>query len=772
MRIIVLLFLFIIGNNTISLAQTQNLRGKVVDADTQAPLVGVTVVLLNTAPNIGTATGTNGDFILKDIPVGRYQMQLSYVGYETLELTEVSIESGKETILTIALRALPTDISTTLVTATAPPITRQAAPLSVKTFSLEQVLRFPATFDDPMRLATTQAGVVSENDQANGIAIRGNSPNNMTWRLEHAEIVNPNHTSNAGTFNDRATANSGGVTILSAQLMDNATFLSGALPIGYSNALSGAMDFRLRKGNPHQQEFTLQAGLIGIDLSTEGPIKKDQSSYLFNYRYATIGVLDAMGVELGDEAITYQDAAFHIATPIKKGELRFFGMGGLSSNIFEADRSTENWIQQKDRQDIVYQNKMGALGANVKYSLGDRTRFEATAIFSALNTTRQSDYLNDDLSLVERFEFDSIRTQKISIHPFIQHKLNTKNRLRIGAHILSTNDYRSSTNLLAFYQVEGDQSGTLFQPYINWQWTPNTRFTSNVGLQYSSSSLSSTAYPEPRFSVKYNLQNANYIALAYSLQIQAPSTAITVLSANQDLDFSKAHHLVLGYHHQFSRSTHLQIEGFYQQLFDIPIVNEPNRSYSIINETNFLFAEVLENEGTGRNYGVEMSLQQSVQNGWYYLANATWYRSLYTAGDGIERSTRFDGKYIFNGIVGKEWTKEKDLKSRTWGFNVRGTYLGGFKTSPINVVASQNAGYTIFDELNANTISFKDYFKIDVRIYLRRNKEKYSSQLALDLQNATNQKNIAFQYYDVQQDAILVKNQLGLIPNLSYRIRF
>ncbi|MCB0583823.1 MAG: TonB-dependent receptor, partial [Phaeodactylibacter sp.] len=111
---------------------------------------------------------------------------------------------------------------------------------------VEETRRFPATFYDPARLSTAFAGVVNDNDQANGLVVRGNSPNSLIWRLEGLDIVNPNHTSNAGTFSDRPTRNGGGVNILSAQMLGTSHFYTGAFPASYGNALSGVLDMRLR----------------------------------------------------------------------------------------------------------------------------------------------------------------------------------------------------------------------------------------------------------------------------------------------------------------------------------------------------------------------------------------------------------------------------------------------------------------------------------------------------------------------------------------------
>ena len=43
---------------------------------------------------------------------------------------------------------------------------------------------------------------------------------------------------------------------------------------------------------------------------------------------------------------------------------------------------------------------------------------------------------------------------------------------------------------------------------------------------------------------------------------------------------------------------------------------------------------------------------------------------------------------------------------------------------------------------------------------------------SLDLQNVTNAQNPAFRYFDSRKGEVITKYQLGIIPNLSYRIEF
>ena len=176
--------------------------------------------------------------------------------------------------------------------------------------------------------------------------------------------MNPIHLSNAGTFSDQLSSSGGGTIILSSQLLDNSTFSTGAFGANYGNSLSGVFDMNLRAGNDEHAEYTLQAGLIGVDLSAEGPIsRKSGSSYLVNYRYSFTGLLGALGVTFGGEDIRYQDLAFNLRFPTEKaGTFTVFGMGGRSSNVFTGLRDDSTRIENKERFDIDFTSDMGAIG--------------------------------------------------------------------------------------------------------------------------------------------------------------------------------------------------------------------------------------------------------------------------------------------------------------------------------------------------------------------------------------------------------------------------
>ena len=263
----------------------QNIRGTVRDAASNTPLPFASVVLKNAVSPTGVSTDSLGNFSFTTVPVGRYDIEVSYMGYDPVIVSEILLTSAKEVVLDITLQENLTSLGEAIVRPTvnkSQPINNMALS-SARMLSVEEASRFAGGFDDPARLAGTFAGV-STNLGDNGIVVRGNAPKFLQWRLEDVEIPNPNH------FSDVAGFGGGGLTALSSQVLGNSDFFTGAFPAEYGNALSGVFDLKLRTGNNQRMENTAQIGTIGIDVSSEGPFKKgNEASYLFNYRYSDLG---------------------------------------------------------------------------------------------------------------------------------------------------------------------------------------------------------------------------------------------------------------------------------------------------------------------------------------------------------------------------------------------------------------------------------------------------------------------------------------------------
>jgi len=243
----------------------QTVRGQVLDLDTKLPMAGVNVILGSESPQRGSITDQNGYFRFDDVPVGRHDLLCSSIGYETREVSNFQLTSGKEYVANVELEESVYAINEVEITSrkerSLP--NNELAVVSGRSFSAYEVENYPGAISDISRAAVSYPGVVSPNDGQNHIVIRGNSPKGLQWRMEGIEIPNLNHFSNIG-------ASGGGINVVSNNMLGGSDFLTGAFPSEYGNALSGVFDLRLRSGNNEKHEQTLQIGMLGTEAMVEG----------------------------------------------------------------------------------------------------------------------------------------------------------------------------------------------------------------------------------------------------------------------------------------------------------------------------------------------------------------------------------------------------------------------------------------------------------------------------------------------------------------------
>jgi len=776
MRLLTLTFTCVFLGFTILNAQqspVQTLRGTVSDAVSGQPLIGATLQLAGIEE--GRTTNEQGAFRWEELPVGRYQLEVRYLGYQNLLLPEVLLESGKEVVLNLQLQPGATTMETVEVSMPQAG-TDIVPPLNVKTISAEQVQRFPATYYDPARVATSFAGVVNANDQSNALSIRGHSPDHLSWQLEGLPILNPNHTPNAGTTTDRMTLNSGGVNILSAQMLSTTRLLTGAFPASYGNALSGIMDMSFRTGNREQHEFTAQAGLIGLDVAAEGPFsKKGGASFLANYRYSTVGLLTQLGVDFGEEAINFQDLSFKFSFPGKKGqELTVFGLGGISSNTFDGKTDPAEWETERDLFNVDFESAMGAAGVSWKQPVGENGLLYAVAGASVVDQQREQSLVTDtlDFQFTDDFFWDANTLELYSAHAYYQqHLSSSKIRLRVG---VQANAYRFKPDNS---KIEGSRDTleyALLRPYASVFARLTDRLSAQLGLNVSFYDQKKNTYLEPRASLSYQLSEKHQLSAAYGLHSQYLSPYQLFLPTRYEPQ--RAHHISLGYDWQIKPTLQFSTEVFYHRLFNIPTAFNVDGTYYTPFATYNLFRTAVvfasSEKIEGNNMGIELELNQYLANGFYYLLNTTIYESTYVFEE-ENFSTPFDGSFVANATFGKEWQKQKSGdKIRIWGLNLRAVYAGGFREPPISVESSQLFNRTIYATYIDFSNQLPDVFRADFRVYLKRSRPNYSTTLALDLQNLTNQENVAFNYYDILNQKIDQRNQISLVPILTYRVEF
>ena len=184
------IFLFILSMNAWGQKEgrilTQNIRGRVIDAASGYPVAYASVYLMGKT-EVGGVTDSLGCFVIKNVPIGRHDIQVSFVGYEPTIFREILVTSSKEVNLTIPLKESIKELDEVMIR----PQLNKEQPLN-RMLSVEEASRYAGGMDDPARLVSSFAGI-SPSMSTNGISIHGNAPHLLQWKLEDVEIPNPNH---------------------------------------------------------------------------------------------------------------------------------------------------------------------------------------------------------------------------------------------------------------------------------------------------------------------------------------------------------------------------------------------------------------------------------------------------------------------------------------------------------------------------------------------------------------------------------------------------
>jgi len=278
---------FSLGFSQETKAPSQLIKGKIINFKTQQPVSGANIRLQDT--KLGAISQRDGSFKIPDVPVGRYTIKISMIGFESQQFQGV-ISSGKEEVLNVQLQESYVQMNEVKVYAeknSFNPI-NESSIVSSSVFSVDDVERYAGSRMDPARMAQNFAGVVGDNDKRNDIVIRGGSPTELLWRIDGLDVPNPNHFATQG-------ATGGPISALNSNVLDNSDFLVGAWSSEYGDKMSGVFDLRTRKGNDEKFEYLGQFSFNGFELGAEGPLPGNQNSFIINYRYSFLDLLQKNG---------------------------------------------------------------------------------------------------------------------------------------------------------------------------------------------------------------------------------------------------------------------------------------------------------------------------------------------------------------------------------------------------------------------------------------------------------------------------------------------
>jgi hypothetical protein len=779
---------------------TQTVRGTIVDVDSKIPLPGATLVILGTDPLIGTATDVNGEFKLGKIPIGRIAVKISYLGYETKTIQDIEVNSGKEVVLDLSMQESVLKMDEVVVKAyrNKGEAHNDMAMISARSISPEETKRFAGGYDDPSHILGNFAGVSQTVSGNNDIIVRGNSPKYIQWRLEGTEITNPNH-----QMDQNATI--AGFSCLNNKLLAASDFYTAAFSPEYGDVLSGVYDVKLRPGNNEKPETMVGVGIMGTDFTLEGPFKKGYGgSYIVNYRFSNIGLIQALKlVNITGIKTTFQDANFKLVLPTKKmGTFSFFGFGGLD-NLKVIDVQQNIWqtpgndqMMPDITQDFDKDNYLLNIGMNHTLIINTKSYIKTTLSYSAIG-------MNDEVfesTIMETDTFgrklnysSTIKTSTYKGAITYSHKINTKNKIQIGTAYSFVNENNNQSQLETdrtnrFTLIDYYGNITILQSFVSWKYNYNDNISLVAGFHNINVLLNHKSTIEPRIAINWKLDNTSSVYAGYGkhstmenihnyfTRVKQPDGSIT--EPNKNLDLLKADHYVLGYEKNFTKNLRAKVEVYYQNLYNLPVENNDTSYYSTINESSDYRYVPLVNKGTGKNCGIEATLERFFNNHYYFLINGSLFDSKYKTLDGVWRNTKFNSNYLVNVLFGKEFDKIGRKQNKTLTLNAKAFFSGGQRYIPLLRDANGNLAVEpvnnrFWDYSKAYDKTLGNFFKFNLSVSYKINRPKATHEIFIDLNNLTNYQGKLSEFYDASKpDKIGYITQMKFLPNIMYRVYF
>ncbi len=760
---------------------TQTVYGCVTDDITNEPVIGVNVVIQDSTGLFGTISGINGVYILEEVPVGIIAIEFSFIGYQKRIIDNIRVVSGKALQLDVQMHEASVELNEIKVTARSRkdmPLNKLAV-VSARSFSIDETNRYAGAYGDPARMAINYAGVLAARDNRNDIIVRGNSAAGLQWRLDGVEILNPNHFG--------ATATSGGpISIINNNLLSNSDFFTGAFPAEYGNALAGVFDLNLRYGNNREYEHWAQLGWNGLEFGSEGPIvRNNNSSFIVSYRYSAVDIIEKMGINI-DESAKYQDLSFKLNFPqTKTGAYSLFGMGGKSHiDILDSDDDSDEWTFENHGEDIHNSYIMGVIGLRHRYYFNNVSVETHLAVMGneVLNKIDTFYLSQDQLFFWGREESGQFR-----------YNLNSKVTSKISSSIILSAGLNFDRNIVSFVDSQyvntnyivrtnvSNETFNLFRGHLNLNYRGIKNFTINTGLHYTHIFINHENVFEPRLGLEYQFNSRNKIGYGFGLHSKThplvfyyvqSKTSGEVSYSNKDLKLTKSLHNIVSYDFLINEFLRLKSEVYYQYLYDVT-TSSSKPWYSSLNYGTEYFVEredSLINEASGKNYGIDLTLEKFFGNNYFLLVTLSLFDSEYKGFDEEWRSTAYNGRYAINTLGGYEWYFPKRDIAMNIGINI--TYTGGRPYIPFDPEATITTGQVQYDISNAYKVYREPYRRVSLRLGIKRDAKKFSTETAFDFQYRSNYTNVYLERINVLTGEIVKTHSMGFYPMAHFRINF
>ncbi|HNW60376.1 MAG TPA: TonB-dependent receptor [bacterium] len=738
------------------------IQGLVIDRETQTPLIGANIIVKSTA--LGGISDTAGRFSIPQVPVGTYVLECRYLGYESQVVTDVIVRPQRRTELTLALQVAALAGGAVTVQAGSFPA-EEEHPLSLASFSFEEIRRAPGAGGDISRILQSLPSLAKVNDQSNGLIVRGGSPLENAFYIDHIPVPNINHFPVQG-------ASSGPIGMVQVDFIEEARFHAGGFSAEFGDRLSSVLDISFREGNRQEMDAQLDLSFIGFGGAMEGPLAKGKGSWLFAARRSYLDLV-VKSFDVGTSATpSWGDYQGKIVWDLSPNH-RLSGLFLLADDHNDPDHqaAVDNKMTYYGKQDL-YQGTAGlswrALWGKCGYSRtvlsGARSRYKEN-MFNTNNGQPLFRNRSDELD----FTFDHSTYLRLKGH----HSLE----FGVQAHRLDSrydNQYAAALDLLGTASpsltVANDLAGHKIGAFANMVIVPGPRWRASLGLRSDYFTINRKRCWSPRAALSWQIDALTSISASAGLYRQSlPMLLLAQTPGNRALQDPRAVHYVVGLERLLTATTRATLEVYHKEYDGFPL--DPGQpGLFVVDELyygNGFFTAHQRLTGTGqaRSRGVEAMIQKKLAQNIYGLASATFFRTHYRDATGLWRDRVFDNRFIFAVEGGYKPAHALEVSAR-W------IYAGGAPYTPVDTAASAAAGETVLDAGRFNGARYPAYHSLNLRIDRRFTFSRSNLVAYLSVWNAYNRKNVAAYFWNEARRKTDVIYQYTALPIIGLEYEF
>ncbi|MPM05912.1 hypothetical protein SDC9_52207 [bioreactor metagenome] len=723
-------------------AQNGIIRGNVRDEKTNQPVPFANVVILNTT--VGSVTNFEGDFVISGVETGYIRLVVSSVGYSTKTTPEFLVTNSNESFIEIQLAESITQLSG--VTVTAKTFERNIeSPVALQTIGISEIEKNPGGNRDISKIVQSFPGVGQTPAQRNDLIVRGGGTNENRFFVDGIEFPNLNHFATQG-------ASGGPVSIINADFIREAKFYTGSFQVNNGNALSSVLDMSLITPSKDKAVRRFALGASDLAISYNGPLT-DNTGLLFSYRRSYLQFLfSAIGLPF---LPTYNDYLLKTKTTFKNSdELTFISLGAydvsrlnLNENETEYQQYLLSYLPETDQWNYTIGATYRHFTKNgyVNYILS-RNMFRNRSFKYENNIVSESNLLQDYSSdeIENKFRFEKVffvnnwRWLTGASAEYDEYYNSTFQKIFVDSSI-QTLDYKSSFDFYRFAAF-AQMSGKLMKDRLGVTMGLRTSVAT-----YNNEMLNPINQLSPRLSLNYSLTERWFATLSVARYTQLPAYTtlgyreggVLVNSENKLSPISIIHYIA-GAEFIPNDDSKLTMEVFFKDYNKYPV--SLRDSVSLANkggDFGVVGDEPVVSSGGGRAYGMEFQYRRKVVDKINILLTYTFVRSEFSGLNGEYIPSAWDARHIINILGTKNFRKH-------WTAGFRWKFSGGAPYTPYDVYTSSvvdawNAqGRPYLDYSAYNTLRYKPFHQLDMRITKEYFFKKWTMNLYLDVQNVYN----------------------------------